>query len=94
MVVLETLELYTLITWENTFLDFSIQKEWENTAWSVHQVIKPEVYWIPSKKDMLLRVDCYSTTSVFKQTNITEVSTDCFIISHGTFLLYIWQQKH
>ena len=59
--ILETLELYTLTTWESTFLDFSIHKEWENIAWSVYQVIIPEVYCIPSKKDVLLRVviQCY-----------------------------------
>lgn len=93
MIVLGTLELYTLITWESTFLDSSIQKEWENIAWRVYLVIIPEVYWIPSKKDILLRVECYSATSVFKETKITEVLTDCFSISEGTVLLYIWQQK-
>lgn len=93
MVVLETLELYTLMTWESTFLDFSIHKEWENIAWSVYQVIIPEVYWIPSKKDILLRVEWYSATSFFKQTKVTEVSTDCYGISYRTLLLYIWQQK-
>lgn len=93
MVVLETLELYTLTTWQSTFLDFSIHKEWENIAWSVYQVIIPEVYWIPSEKDMLLRVEWYSATSVFKQTKIREVSTDCYGISYRTLLVYIWQQN-